>query len=195
MRRNNPFRFSYLGIVAVCFVVVGAFFVCISQITYKTEQKRFYQEKTEVLLREFENQMQLMEDTSLRVATNYEFQPYFFKGKIEKELSMLDSFAQYKYTLPVVDNYFLFYGDSYIYRSADSTLDFDFYLEKSLQDEMERTDLRKEMENLKEGFDGIWNRGKILSFSEKLYVLLPFRVKFNSGFGTAILDFLFADYL
>ena len=60
MRKKNPFRISYLSIVAVCFVVMGSIFLCISQISYKAETKSFQQQKVESLMREFENQLQLM---------------------------------------------------------------------------------------------------------------------------------------
>lgn len=189
MKRKNPFWISYLSIVAVCFVVISCVFFIVGQINYKAEQKRFHQQKAEVLIKEFENQLQLMEDISLRIASNYEFQPYYFKGKIDKERSMLKTFVQYQYASILIDDYFLYYGDSYIYRSADSTLDLNLYLKGELSDEKECQVFLQELTYLQENFADIWNGIRILPFSEKLYILAPFRAKGNDGFMTAILGF------
>ena len=189
MKRNNPFWISYLSIVAVCFVVISCVFFIVGQINYKAEQKRFHQQKAEVIMNEFENQLKLMEDISLRIATNYEFQPFYFKGKIDRELSMLETLVQYQYASILTDDYFLYYGDSYVYRSANSTLDLNLYLKKNLSEEAECQVFLQELAYLQENFADIWNGTRILPFSEKLYILAPFRVKGEDGFMTAILGF------
>lgn len=189
MERKNPFRISYLSIAAVCFVAVSCAFLIIGQINYKAEQKRFYQQKAEVIMKEFENQLQLMEDISLRIATNYEFQPYYFRGKIDRERSMLKTFVQYRYASILQDDYFLYYGDSYIYRSANSTMDLNLYLRESLKDQAERQVFLQELNYLEDHFADIWDSIRILPFSEKLYILAPFRVKDDSDFITAVLGF------
>ena len=33
----------------------------------------------------------MMEDVSLRIASNYEFHPYYFKQNVARELSMLEN--------------------------------------------------------------------------------------------------------
>lgn len=189
MKRKNPFRISYLSIVTVCVVLISCVFLIVGQINYKAEQKRFHQQKAEVIMKEFENQLELMEDISLRIATNYEFQPYYFKGKIDRELSMLETLVQYQYASILMDDYFLYYGDSYVYRSANSTLDLKLYLKETLPDETERQVLLQELDYLRENFADIWKGIRILPFSEKLYILAPFRVKGDEDFMTAILGF------
>lgn len=189
MKRKNPFRISYLSIVAVCFVAISCVFFIVGQITYKAEQKRFYQEEAGMLMKEFENQLQLMEDISTRIATNYEFQPYYFKGKIEKELSMLKTFEQYQYVSGLTDDYFLYYGDRYIYRSTNSTLNLNLYLRENMANEAEHQAFLQELTYLQDNFADIWNGIRILPFSEKLYILAPFRAKGDEDFMTAILGF------
>ena len=61
MKRKNLFLPSYLSIVAVCFILFSVAFEATSWYYDYEEQKRFNQQKADLIMKEFENQLQLMD--------------------------------------------------------------------------------------------------------------------------------------
>ena len=118
IRKKNPFRLSFLSVAVICCVTLSIVFYYISYMNNKVTQEKHAQEKLELVMKDFETQLQMMEEVALRIVSDKEFHPYYFKENIAKEMSMLETFKQYSYYIPLVEEYFLYYGESWIYRSS-----------------------------------------------------------------------------
>ena len=191
MKRENPFRVSFLSVAVICCVALSIVFYYISYANNRETQVRYTQEKMELILRDFETQLRMMEDVSLRIASNYEFHPYYFKQNVARELSMLETFEQYRYYTALTEDYFLYYGGSRIYRSTGSTLDLDLFMQTRTGDPEEWQRFREALETMQnqEDFTMVYGELKVLPELDGIYVLIPLRVRESGQQNTAVLGF------
>ena len=127
---KNPFRVSFLSVAVICCVVLSSVFLVISYRNEMNTKKGYVKEKAEQVMTEWETQLFMMKEVALRIVSDYEFQPYYFKKDIAKELSMLETFKQYKYYLALTEEYFIDYGEKWIYCSSGTTSDRNVYIRK-----------------------------------------------------------------
>lgn len=190
MKSKNPFRVLFLCITGVCCVVLSIGFLCIS---YKNEKKLkeiHAMERTEEMMSEWETQLFAMKEMALRIVSNYEFQPYYFQKDIAKELSMLETFKQYKYCIALTEDYFLDYGEEWIYRSGGTTTGFNIYINEKTDNVEEQKRFRYEVEKIKSELTKTCGEPVVLSFFDELYVMVPLKINKNNGSDCAILGFV-----
>ena len=189
---RNPFRVSFFSVAVICCVSLSIVFFYISHINNQKVQERYTQEKMELILQDFEAQLQVMEDVSLRIASNYEFHPFYFKQNVARELSMLETFRQYRYYTALTEECFLYYGGDRIYRSTGSTLDLELYMETRTGDPEEWKRFREALEELRRenDFTMVYGQMKVLPELNGIYVLIPFRVREEGSQSTAVLGFV-----
>lgn len=190
IRKKNPFRISFLGITVICCVALSIVFYYISYLNDKATQESYARDKTELILSDFETQLKLMEDVSYRIASNYEFHPFYFKKNIARELSMLETFKQYRYYTALTEEYFLYYGGDRVFRSSGSTFDYELFLQLKSEDEEEQQKLRDELTEMREELTEIRGELKILSISQNIYVLIPLKVSGGEQQIKAVLGFV-----
>ena len=190
--RKNPFRLSFLSVAVICCVALSIVFFYISHVNNRETQERYTQEKMELILNDFETQLRMMEDVSLRIASNYEFHPYYFEENIARELSMLETFQQYRYYTALTEEYFLYYGGDRIYRSAGSTLDLELFMRTKTEDREEWGRFLEELETMQEqkDFTRVYGELKVLPALGDVYVLIPLRVRETGSKNTAVLGFV-----
>lgn len=189
MRKKNPFRVSFLCVAVICCVALSIVFFYINYMNNKATQERYAQEKAEQIMEELETQLQLMKEIAMRIASNYEFQPYYFYGDQVREMSMLESFRQYRYYTVLSEEYFLDYGGKWIYRSLGTSLDFDVFLKKKSKSEEERQRFRDEIAEVREGLTELCGEPRVLAVFDEIYVLIPLKVNGSELHNIAVLGF------
>ena len=152
----NPFRISFLSVAVICCIAISVVFYYINYINSKSIRDQYNQDKAELLMQDWKSQLQIMADISARIASNYEFHPYYFKDDVTKEKLLLENFSQYKFYMPLVDEYFLYYGGDYIYRSAGTTLNLDLFLRSKTEDAEECSWFRERLTFAKDSFSDMW---------------------------------------
>lgn len=190
IRRKNPFRVFFFAVAVICCIVLSIVFYYISYTNNKKTQEQYVQEKIELIMGDFEKQLEMMEDISQRIASNYEFYPYYFKKSIARELSMLETFKQYQYYTTLTDEYFLYYGENYIYRSMGSTLDLELFMQTKSENEEEWQWFRETLTELREELTEIRGDLKVLAIFDEIYVLIPLRLSGGGQQNTAVLGFV-----
>lgn len=190
IRKKNPFRISFLSITVICCVALSIVFYYISYLNNIATQESHAREKAELIMSDFEVQLQMMEDVSFRIASNYEFHPYYFKENIARELAMLETFEQYRYYTALTEEYFLYYGGDRLYRSSGSTYDFELFLQMKSDHPEEQQKLREELTGMREELMEIRGEPKLFSISEDIYVLIPLKVSDGEQRMKAVLGFV-----
>lgn len=189
MSKKNPFRVSFLCVAVICCVALSIAFFYINYMNDKATRERYAQEKAEQVMEELERQLQQLKEIGLRIIANYEFRPTYFDGDPVREMSMLETFKQYRYYTVLSEEYFLDYGGKWLYRSLGSTLDFEVFLKMKTKDEEERQRFRDELAGVREGLTEICGEPKVLSIFDEIYVLIPLRVTLNDQQNIAVLGF------
>ncbi len=193
VRKKNPFKVSILTFTTICCVALCIVFGIVIYFNNKTLQETYIRSKAELIVDDFENQVELMEEVSCQVASSYEFAPYYFKKDIGRELSMLDQFKQYGYTLLLTEEYFVYYGEKFIYLSTGNTYDYERYLSKVSVMEEERLLLENTVSAMREddSVTGLGRAGtRLLALQNDIYVLVPIRVNGEKEKITAIVGFI-----
>ena len=186
----NPFRISFLSVAVICCIAISVVFYYINYINSKSIRDQYNQDKAELLMQDWKSQLQIMADISARIASNYEFHPYYFKDDVTKEKLLLENFSQYKFYMPLVDEYFLYYGGDYIYRSAGTTLNLDLFLRSKTEDAEECSWFRERLTFAKDSFSDMWGGIETLTLSNDICVLISFRVNGMEGHSNAVCGFL-----
>ena len=190
LSRKNPFRVSFFAVTVICCIALSIVFYYISYMNNKATREKYAQEKAEVIMSELEMQLQLMENVALNIVSNYEFQPYYFKVDVAKELSMLKTFQQYKYQISLAEEYFLDYGGTRIYKSSGGSRDFDMYIREKSENAEEQKRFREELLEIREEVTKICGDPKVLSIFDGIYVLIPLKVNEGTQYTVAILGFV-----
>lgn len=178
-----------MSVTVICCLALSIVFFYISYLNNKTTQERHAQDKAELIMGDLETQLEMMEDISVRIASNYEFHPYYFKENVARELSMLETFEQYRYYTALTEEYFLYYGGDRIYRSSGSTLDLELFLQIKSTDQAERERFLKELREMREELTQIREELKVISIFEEIYVLIPLKVNSKEAREKAVLGF------
>lgn len=190
IRKKNPFYNSFLSVVIICCVVLNCVFFYISYRNENAAREKYAREKAEQAMVELETQLQSMREVAMRAASNYKFHPSYFKGNIVNEFSMLQNFVQYKYYIALTNEYFLDYGEKWIYYSSGTTSTLDLFMQSKSKNEEEHQRFRKELEELRKGLTEICGYPKVLSIFNEIYVLIPFRVSGDEQCDVAVLGFV-----
>lgn len=188
-KQKNPLRLSFIWVTLICCLALSVAFFYISYINEKNMQRQRALEKVDLVLNDFEAQLELMEDIAGRIAANHEFQPFYFKASIANEWSMLKAFRQYRFNTSLTEEYFLYYGGDRVYCSTGTSLDITVFLNDRIEKEEERERFRTELYEMKEELERVQNQTKIIPIRNEIYIMVPFRVNEKNQMTNAVLIF------
>lgn len=186
---KNPFRIMFVGIGVICCVVLGVAFYYVSYLNDRATQQKYTTEYAELLMRDFEMQLELMDEIAVQVASNYKLHPYYFQDSITKEQAMLQTLKQYRYYLTLSDEYFYYYGTERVYRSTGSTLAYDLFIKSRSDIEEEQQYLISKIANMLEIKNAKTNL-ETFAIGDDLYILIPIRVRIDNQMKTAVVGFV-----
>lgn len=181
VKQKNPFRISFLNVMIICCIAFSVVFYFIGYVNEKAIKNKYNQDKVQLLMQDWESQLKMISDVSVRIASNHEFHPKYFMEDVTKEKSLLNNLKQYMYYLPTTEEVFLYYGDDHVYRSTGTTLDLELFLYNKIENAQERQLLRAELESLNVPFYKIRSDPKVLVTTDHIYVLIVFKVTADSG--------------
>lgn len=184
--KKNPFRLSYISIAIICCFAVSIIFYGTNYIENKVVQQKYNQEKLQTMMRDLELQMQIIEELSIRIASNYEFHPIYINEYKSRELSMLKTFKQYRYNSVLAEEIAIYYGGKKFFFASGITQETDVYLQNKIKSQEERENFQT---MLIEGLEGVWSNMKLLKCDGKVYVMIP-RSVFSADYKRAILFYV-----
>ena len=184
--KKNPFRLSYISIAIICCFAVSIIFYGTNYIENKVVQKKYNNDKLQTMMRDLELQMQIIEELSIRIASNYEFHPIYINEYKSRELSMLKTFKQYRYNSVLAEEIAIYYGGKKFYFASGITQEKDVYLQNQIKLQEEREYFQT---MLIEGLEGNWSDMKLLKCEGKIYVMIP-RSVFSADYKRAILFYV-----
>lgn len=179
---KNPFRVFFISIVVVCCVTLSTVYYYSRFITNRETQQRY----ANVLIQDFENQLEQIKGIATQIGSNYEFHPHYFEESVTRELDLLRAFTQYRHYSSLTQEYFYYYGSDRMYCSSGNTLDYNLFLRQKASSDAERehlsTAIATVMESRADGSGSITT----LATTEDLYVLSPIRVRYGQQMDTAV---------
>lgn len=183
-KRNNPFRNSYLSMVLICCVALSIVYSYVLYTSNNAIQKQNNQKKTELLQEDFENQLQLISDTVLKISINVSYQPFRFEETIYREKELLEDFERYQDYFALTEECFLYYGGDKIYSSTGYTRSVQAYLSEFSEDE--RVKMQEALSGVGEILIGTREKENVLVTSKGMHFLIPFRVSAKEGRRSAV---------
>lgn len=136
--RRNPYLVLFIGLALVCCISLSVLFTCITVFSVNKTQTSFYQEKLEMLVDDWENQIQQCSKIALKVGINRVYYPSSFKNNYHDEV-VLEDMKQYANYSSLFKEFFLFYqGAGKVYTSEGYTADLQVYLRGFSTEENEK---------------------------------------------------------
>lgn len=179
---KNPFRIFFIGIVVVCCVALSTVYYYSRFITNRETQQRY----ANVLIQDFENQLEQIKGVATQIASNYEFHPHYFEDSVTRELDLLRAFTQYRHYSSLTQEYFYYYGSDRMYCSSGNTLDYNLFLYQKASSEIEREQLSMAIASVIESRADRSGNMTTLATTEDLFVLVPIRVRYGQKMDTAV---------
>lgn len=126
-RKKNPFKLPYLSIAVICCLALSVIFYCTDYMISKRAQIQNDLKKTELLMGDWETQIGLMKEVSLRISISNEYQPSQFRKNKYNEHVLLQDLEQYQFYSTLTKECFLYYGGNTIFHASAASL-FQFLL-------------------------------------------------------------------
>lgn len=167
-KHKNPYMASYLSLACICCLALSIIFFYTNYLSYNDSQNHYNQTKIDKLADDWESQLSSYEDLALRFAISPKYQPYYFKNTKFNETLLLDDFEQYSHYAMLADEYFLYYGDDYIFHSTGETIDLTVYIDKLVTDVEDQQHMLQTLHETQ--------KSNILTLSDNIYITFPFRV-------------------
>lgn len=186
-RKKNPFKLSYLSIAVICCLALSVIFYCTDYMISKRAQIQNDLKKTELLMGDWETQIGLMKEVSLRISISNEYQPSQFRKNKYNEHVLLQDLEQYQFYSTLTKECFLYYGGNTIFHASGYTMDLNTYL-KTLSVK-ERGRMWEKLEDIRDAA-AAGDTFHTLSISGNIYVLIPFSVSESTGRSRAVLCFV-----
>lgn len=185
MQKKNPFRMSYLSVTVICCLALSIVFFGIMYANNREVQEQNNRKKIELLLADFETQLQQFEAVALQLVINNRYQPFYFEEDKYRELLLLEDFEQYQHYSVLIDEYFLYYGGEKLYHSTGHTIYLQPYLSKMLKEDQKS--IVNELTSTREALTGTSGELKAVPVSDGIYFMIPFRVSADIGRMNAVL--------
>lgn len=169
---KNPFRNPFLYCVVICCLVLSLVFFYMIYDSNKEMQDRYFQNKIEIVLDDFEVQLQTFEEMARKINIKNIYHPQTLNKSKYNENILLKDFEQYSEFSVLTEDCFLYYkGNNNIFHVMGNTVDLEVYLRTLSQEN--RQLLMKAMET--EG-----DRKNILPVDKEIYILAPLKF-YNSN--------------
>lgn len=153
-------------------------------------QRSYYQKRIDIVLKDFESQMQSLDKLAIILSADTKYQYSTLTQKNYNEIVMLEDLETYRYSSPLSDEFFLYYeslNPNAIYHSTGCTINLDVYL-KPLPE--------AESQQLKDALHNIGQTTELLPLNNGIYAIMPFKSGNRSKTSRALLVyFISADDL
>lgn len=166
MNRNkrNPYWKSYVCLALICCLLLIAVFSYINFTSTRKTERHYNQAKAELIVDDFESQMELLNNLALNICIDTRFQPFYYMRNKYNEKVMLEDFEQYATRTIIAREAFLYYGGANIFHSTGYTIRLTTYLQD--MDALERNAL---LEALCDPADEI----RMLPLGDNIYAVFP----------------------
>lgn len=183
-KRKNPYLASYVGLALICCIFFFAVFFFINYKSLSKEQEKTNQKKVELLTNDLDVQLQLLEDTALKISINTKYQPIYFHGSKYNEKILLDDFMQYNEYSVLVQECFLYYeSEENIFHSSGYVKVKDIYF----------SEFGGEVAQLlQEGILAAMNHDtmQFCTDQKRLFVLVPFKTRNEAGWMDTVMGYV-----
>lgn len=129
VHRKNPYWKSYVCLALICCLLFVVLFSSLNFIETKKTKQHYSQEKAELIMDDFEHQIDLLKNITLSICIDTKFQPFYFKQNKYNEKVMLEDFKQYMTKSILSQEAFLYYGGTNIFHSSEHTKRLTTYLQ------------------------------------------------------------------
>lgn len=181
MKPKNPYLTSYMCLAILCCLSLSVIFFFLNYKSLTESQDDYARKKAELVIRDFETQIQMLEEIALQISIDSRYQPYYFQDTIYNEVVLLEDFEKYSHYSALTNEYFLYYANEKIYLSSGYTTDLGTYLKRQTAEEKENI-----LSALSEsGLDT-----KVIVSQGDIYIMIPFRVYEKSKAASAMLCFV-----
>lgn len=173
--KQNPFLVSFAVFALICCLILTIEFFSIIHSNNKETQEHYYQEKIEILLEDFELQLETFESMAFRFSLNNTYKYSVISQKKYNENLLLEDFKTHRYSSALTEELFLYYGGNNIFHVTGNTIDLDVYLKDLSYSEKDvvTAALTVSLENSKK-------EALVISSAREIYILTPFQ----TGTGT-----------
>lgn len=188
IRKNNPFRKYFILSGVICGIITGLLFWGANYTEIKNIQGENSQKLAEIMLSDFDAQIQIMEEISLRISVDDRYQIRKLKRNKYNEIVLLEDFLLYERYSPLTREYFLYYGDSTIFHSSGCTKSLNYYFREKLDGES--TQIMELLTRMTEEGNTALRERRMLEVQGDIYVLFSFPVLAQSGRDRAVLVYV-----
>lgn len=164
--KENPYLPSYLALATICCLAMSILFFYIHYTNEKESRFKECQAKAQMVLDDFELQMELFEKISVQVMISNIYRPSYFRGNKYTEMVLVNDFEQYAHYSGLTDDIFLYYGGDSIFHARGNTIDLDIYLDNFGE---------KEQEELPAALAEDKQETRMYSYEENAFLLIPLR--------------------
>ena len=180
-RKRNPFRLSFLKITIICCLMLGIAYTSIYYINAEGLQRQNNQKKVQILAADFDNQIETFENTTINVAIEKVYQPFYFNKDPMYIYDLLEDFEQYK-NYSVLSN-----GEDNFFLTSGHLCRKDVYIQNLNEDE--KTGFWEKLNEVLNSKTETIGELKHVGTSKGVYFMLPFRVRSATGKETAAIGF------
>lgn len=167
-KKRNPFWIPFFGCTLISCIILSFAFLYVLNDRSREMEGKYYQEKTENILDDFDFQMKIFGKIALRVAINNKYQPFQLSKQKYNENELLDDFTQYQQYSVLTNELFLYYhNNNNIFHVMGNTINKDVYL-----DMYAAGDEQKVVERL----EGLGVEQDVLLAGERIYILTPVNI-------------------
>ena len=187
--KRNTFRMYFFCATTICCVALSVVFFYIGNLKDKVIWEQYNQEKLQLVMKDWEEQLDIMEEVAVQIATNYRFHPYYFQGNVAREWDLLDTLAQYRHYTALTEDFFVYYGRQWIYRSSGKTLTLERFAETKSKDEAEKQQFLDTLTKMQTEKDTVSKGPYVCVIFDEIYAIIPMRVSNGEQYIRAILAF------
>ena len=180
-KRENPYLNSYLLLALICCIIVGLSFGYLTYIVTKNMQIQYQQQQAEILVEDWGNQINQLEELALKLSLDNDYQLLYLKRQKYNEKKLLENFEQYRNHSVLTDSLFLFYQDEpdRLFHSHGYLKATEVFLSSLLETEEDRGGLYAALMEA-EGSTSFFASGN------RIFILCPIRVNGTDGRTTAV---------
>lgn len=181
--KKNPFLTPFIIFALICVLVLSLEFFSIIHSNNKATKEAYYQEKLELLLNDFELQMDNLVSLTFHFSLDNTYKYSVISKTKYNEILLLKDFEKYKYSSPLTENFSLYYGSNSIFHVSGNLINLEVYLNALSITDSERDNIISILHSVVESTD---SEPLILSTTENIFLLIPFQTDTGNKKHTAL---------
>jgi len=166
-KRKNPFKLSFITLAIISCVTLCVVFLSINYMSSRQMQRKYDYQKMEIILDDWESQLEMFEKAALKISISKEYQPYYFRRNKFDEKLLLDDFKRYSEYSVLTENVFLYYGGETLFCSSGNSTQICVFLNKFK--EQDRENIKSELFRSKKITE-------IIPIDDRIYIAIPFKI-------------------